>query len=307
MEPLFQSAYTANNGALLVDNKETALSAALGRLLRPVARLCLDHGLPFAAAVELLKRSFVHEAKALRPDLPEHGMVSRISTATGINRREVARLTKNRDSAPVVKQPLAAELVARWLTDPSFRGRDNLPCALQRTGSEKSFEALAQLVTRDVHPRSILDELVRLGLVCYDEKLDSVALACADFVPKADLAQMLGFLGDNAGDHLEAAVDNVASGDSRHLEQAVFADELSAESVRALQSQITAHWQALRADMVPAITALIEADKEAGRPQDQRIRIGLYTFAAAAAAAREAPKNCMARRLRNCGAKGKTA
>jgi hypothetical protein len=30
--------------------------------------------------------------------------------------------------------------------------------------------------------------------------------------------------------------------------------------------------------MVPAITKLIEADKRAGRAQDQRVRIGLYSF-----------------------------
>jgi len=308
MEPVFQPAYAENNGAIFAsDSGETALSTALGRLLQPIARLCLDHGVSFAAAGELLKRSFVHEAKVLQPEMPERGMVSRIATATGINRREVTRLTKAGMPAPATKQPLAAEVLARWLTDPVFRGQDDAPCMLQRTGSEKSFEALAQLVTRDVHPRSILEELVRLELVRYDDVLDTVSLACTDFVPKTDMRQMLTFLGDNVGDHLEAAVDNVTSDSSQHLEQAVFADELSAESVRALQSHITEHWQTLRAYMVPAITALIEEDKQAGRPQDQRIRIGLYTFAAPAAGIRKTPKSRMARRLRNANPKGKTA
>jgi len=43
------------------------------------------------------------------------------------------------------------------------------------------FEALAQSITRDVHPRSMLDELVRLGLVQHDEDLDSVSLARSEF------------------------------------------------------------------------------------------------------------------------------
>jgi hypothetical protein len=34
----------------------------------------------------------------------------------------------------------------------------------------------------------------------------------------------------------------------------------------------------LRDAMVPAITSLIESDRRAGRVQDQRMRIGLYSF-----------------------------
>ena len=58
----------------------------------------------------------------------------------------------------------------------------------------------------------------------------------------------------------------------------IFADELSSESVETLRPLVTAHWQALRDAMVPALTALIEADSQAGRSQNQRVRIGLYTF-----------------------------
>jgi hypothetical protein len=65
---------------------------------------------------------------------------------------------------------------------------------------------------------------------------------------------------------------------TRHLEQAVFADELSTESLKALRPLFAARWTALRDAMVPVITELIESDRLAGRIQDRRIRIGLYTF-----------------------------
>lgn len=297
----------SDDAALVGNSEESGLLRLLSRLLLPVARLCLANGITFATAGEILKRSFVHEAKALQPGAPEHGMVSRISTATGINRREVTRLTQADIPAAVTKQPLAAEVLARWITDPSLRNQEGVPCVLKRVGAVQSFEALAQLVTRDVHPRSILDELVRLGLVQHDEELDQVALVCTDFVPKADLQQMLAFLSDNVGDHLEAAVENVTVGDGRHLEQAIFADELSAESVKALQPRITAHWQKLREDMVPAIAAFIEADKQAGRPQDQRLRIGLYAFTAADAACKKPQKSRLNRRFRTMAPKEPSA
>lgn len=295
-----------NNPALAEAGKENGLLRLLSRLLQPIARLCLANGIIFATLEELLKRAFVHEAKQLQPEGLEHGLISRISTATGITRREVTRLTKPDLPVSVTKQPRTAEVLARWITDPSLRDREGRPCPLKRTGAGQSFEALAHLVTRDVHPRSILDELIRLGSVHYDETLDQVALVSTEFVPKADPQQMLAFLSDNVGDHLEAAVENVIGDTDRHMEQAIFADELSTEALKALQPRITARWQALREEMVPFITQLIAEDRQAGRPQDQRIRIGLYSFAAQDAACRKTQQKRQQRRFRNTAQKGAT-
>ena len=124
----------------------------------------------------------------------------------------------------------------------------------------------------------MLDELVRIGLAHFDEDLDCVSLTHGDFVPGGDSRQLLNLLSDNVGDHLDAAVTNVLSDVGRHHEQAVFADELSTESIETLRPLVAAQWSALRDEMVPTITSLIESDRLAGRVQDQRMRIGLYTF-----------------------------
>ena len=278
--------------------EETSLVGVLNRLLVPLARLCLANGISFVIAEEVLKRAFVQEADALQPGAPEHGKVSRISTATGINRREVTRLTQLEAPARAIKQPVASEILARWTTDHAYRNLNGEPTALNRLGSAPSFEALAQSITRDVHPRSLLDELIRLDLVNHDENLDQVTLSRTDFVPKSDSRQMLDFLGNNVGDHLNAAVANVLDDGSSHLEQAVFADELSKESLEALRPLFMAHWNALHEEMVPALSSLIEADKRAGRTQDQRVRIGPYTFTDTTSDSATAQKSQTARRFR---------
>jgi len=288
-----------------INCEDTALFRALSRLLVPIARLCLANGITFATADEVLKRAFVQEANALQPGAPEHGKVSRISTATGINRREVTRLTKLEAPERATKQPLAAEILARWTTDHAYRNPDGEPSALSRLGPAPSFEALAQTITRDVHPRSMLDELIRLDLVSHDKSLDLVSLTRNDFVPRSDVLQMLDFLGDNVGDHLNAAIANILHDGNSHLEQAVFADELSAESLEALRPLVIAHWKALRENMVPAITTLIEADKFAGRKQDQRVRIGLYTFADSTTESKPSKKDQVPRRFRKSASKEK--
>lgn len=255
-----------------------ALTKAMGRLLQPLARLCLAHGVAFAEVEESLKQAFVREADALQPEAPQHGKVSRISTATGLTRREVTRLLGSETSVRPSKPPVATELFAGWTTDSQYQTAAGEPAVLKRLGPAPSFEALARSVTRDIHPRSMLDELVRLGMVLFNEELDSVSLVNREFVPRRDAGQMLDLLSDNVGDHLDAAVSNVLQDGRSHLEQAVFADELSAESVKALHPYYLAHWTSLRNEMVPVITALIDEDRRAGRPQDKRVRIGLYTF-----------------------------
>ena len=263
--------------AIAASAESAALVQAIGRLVLPLARLAVAKGLPFAVVEAQLKQAFVRAAREAHPQLPPHRVVSRIATATGLSRREVTRLTQVRSPLPQ-RRPVAAELFAHWANDPAYQDRHGRPRVLPRQGEALSFESLAQSVTRDVHPRSLLDELLRLGMAVHDADADTVALVRDAFVPRGDAERMLGFLSDNVGDHLGAAVANVLSDGRAHFEQAVFADELSAESIAHIRSLISAQWRDATAALVPAIEALIEQDHAAARPQDRRLRIGLYTY-----------------------------
>ena len=261
-----------------LDPQHQALSDALSAVLRPLARLAVAQGLPFAAVEELLKRSFVQAARDAQSDPAAQRMISRISTATGIHRREVTRLCESAPQAAPRPRSLAAEVFARWTTAREYRDRRGAPRVLPRQGQGASFETLAQSVTRNVHPRSLLDELLRLGLATHDAQRDTVTLQRDAFVPRGDTMRMLGFLGDNAGDHLSAAVHNVLTDGQRHFEQAVFADELSGESLQLIRAVIRTQWQSLIEATVPLLEKMIEDDRVADRARDQRLRIGLYSF-----------------------------
>ena len=269
------------------DAAPQALADALAALLRPLARLAVARGLPFAEAQEALKRAFVEAALADQPDAQRR--VSRISTATGINRREVTRLLAAAPRGASRPRSIAAEVFAHWTTAAEFRDRRGAPRVLPRHGPGASFETLAQAVTTDVHPRSILDELLRLGLATHDTERDTVALARDAFVPRGDALRMLGFLADNAGDHLAGAVENVLGDGRRHFEQAVFADALSAQALTQVRALVATQWRALIDALVPALERLIEDGDAAGRAREQRLRIGLYTYDAAAVPPAPAP------------------
>jgi hypothetical protein len=284
-------------GSKDLDAEQQSLRDALAGLMASVARLGVAQGLPYATVEEMLRLAFVQSAARAHPGLPEHRKVSRISTTTGINRREVTRLvaTQQAPQSVVRGRSLASEVFAHWRTQPPYLGEDGEARTLPRLGAAPSFESLAQAITRDVHPRSLLDELVRLGQARWDEATDTVSLVSRAFVARGDRARQLGFLGDNVGDHLRAAIDNVlAGGASLHFEQALFADGLSAASIASVRPTVHEQWQTLLRTLVPALEARVDTDAQLQPAPQGRLRVGLYTYCegaepAAAGAAAAAP------------------
>ncbi|HYF61052.1 MAG TPA: DUF6502 family protein [Burkholderiaceae bacterium] len=269
---------------------------ALLAVLRPLARLAIDHGVQFGQLQELTKQAMVEaalratEAESGRGDPP----VSRLSVMTGIHRKEVKRLAESPDLDAVRAEPApAAELFTRWVSDPTWRDADGRPKALsRRPGGDgvPSFEALSRSVTTDVHPRTLLDELLRLQLVAVDPDTDEVRLLRDAFVPSGRIEDLLAFVGANVGDHLAAARDNVAASlraalahdpDVRapFVEQALYADGLSAESATVAAERARLFWTELLRQMAPELQRLEDDDRIAGRPAARRVRIGLYCYA----------------------------
>lgn len=254
------------------------LNRAMERIYQPMARLCLANGKTYAEAEEMLKRSFIQAAQDLQPDLPERGLVSRVSATTGLNRREVTRLVNCKTPRRKPRISLASEAIARWSALPAYRNQDGTPRQLPRTGAAPSFESLARSISQDIHPRSMLEELLRLGIVTVDEQAELVTLCQTEHVPEQDNVEILGFFADNIGDHMESGVANIIKTGIKHHDQAIFADELSVESVKELAPLIRSHWNQLKDSLIPVISDMIEADRAAGRKQDQRVRVGLYSF-----------------------------
>lgn len=256
-----------------------SLMEALRTLMQPLAALSVASGMPFATVEEMLKKAFVDAARTAHTNAPADRVVSRISTATGLNRRVVTRLTQAGSSSAPTRRSPATQVFTRWVAEPSFKTAKGKLLPLPRLGPAPSFEELARSVNRDVHPRSLLEELCRLGLVRIDG--DMVHVVRESFVPKGDTDRMLGFLGSNVGDHLRAAVANVLSNPPQHLEQAVFADELSNASLEEFSQVARSQWQVLLQATVPLLHRLIEADRVAKRTRDRRVRVGMYMFSEA--------------------------
>ena len=259
-------------------NEKLLLLEAVGNVLSPLAHLCLAKGITIQMIEQHLRKAFVQAARQVHADLPPGRLTSRISATTGLTRREVARLenqsTRNREPA---RSPVT-EVFMRWLADPTLAVAAGSPKPLARTGAAPSFEALAQSVTQDVHARTLLDELCRLQLVRHDLATDTVHLLQQAFVPHGDWARMVNLLGDNVGDHLLAATANVLGDGNQELEQAIFADELSSQSLVQARRLMMQQWRRMLGEIATQLTALIDAVQLAGHAQDHSLSIGLFTW-----------------------------
>ena len=273
--------------ALTADQQ--AVMDALDSVFAPLAKLCVAKGIRIRTVEDRIRGAFVKAARDAQPEQATTRLTSRLSAATGLTRREVARLESLADRSPQPQRSPMTELFTRWLSDPELRGDDNKPLALTRQGPAPSFESLAHATTRDVHPRTLLDELCRLQLATYDAPSDSVQLLGEAFVPRGDLARMLIFLGDNVGDHFRAAVANVLQDGKQQMEQSIFADEMSTHSLTQARELMQHQWNAMLAQIAPQLEQMIETDRQTGRAQAHSLRIGLFTWSQAMAKPAESP------------------
>jgi hypothetical protein len=166
----------------------------------------------------------------------------------------------------------------RWSTDPEFLGPDGVAKQLPRQGASPSFEALAALVTRDVHPRSMLEDMLRLKVADWDKASDTVSLSTGAFVPSDDDAQLLSFLAANVGDHLRAFVENMAGVQPKHFEQSIRGAGMSVESMQSMRPMVEKYWNSLMRSMVPELQRRIDADCVDGQDAPGEMRIGLYMY-----------------------------
>jgi hypothetical protein len=250
-------------------------------LMAPVARWLLRNGVSYSAFAELLKAVFVDTARAEIERSGVRATQSALSVLSGVHRKDVRTLAATPRAAgappqPVRGVPLASQVFTRWLTDRRLRTRDGKPKKLPRTGGSASFEGLARALSNDVHPRTVLDELLRLGLVRLDG--DDVIPLNTAFVPDRKLDELTALFSANAADHLAAAVHNLSGGAPRFLEQSVFANWLSADSVEHLHACARAAWSQAFATMVAEASERVKGDGALAPEDRHRVRFGTYFY-----------------------------
>lgn len=261
-----------------------SLTVAVRRLLRPLIRIMLHYSVQYPYLANLLKLTYVEVATHM-PVPGKEQTDSRVSMLTGIHRLDVKRLRSEiviGGEAPPPSVSLGAQAVARWTTVSEYLDGKGRPLPLPRlasSGSSVSFESLVQSISKDIRPRVVLDEWLRLGIARVDEQ-DRVVLVTDAFVPSHGLDEKLFYLGKNVHDHLGACENNLTRPDAPPmLERSAYYDHLSEASAQILATyarQLSS--QAIQAFGQKAME-LQEKDSQDGNAR-HRVTYGLYFYQA---------------------------
>jgi hypothetical protein len=246
----------------------------------PLVTWLVRSGVGYAAFAAALKPVFLAQALAEAQRTGQKPTDSTLSLLSGLHRKDVRKL---RASAPSEEAALtedgsdwgkpgaASQVVTRWL---GLAWPERLPFA----GPEPSLEALVRRVSADFHHRAIVQELLRLGVVRQDG--DHVELLREAFVPDRQLQEARRLVAGSVADHLAAGVHNLTTeGAQRFLEQSVFADGLSQQSVAQLHQLANRLWAEVLEAVVSAAVPLCEQDAHLTEGT-QRFRLGLFSYSA---------------------------
>jgi len=250
---------------------------ATRRILRPLVRILLRNGISSDAVTELVRKTYVDVANEEFAIDGKRQTVSRVSVITGLNRKEVSRLLKKEpiDESDRVWWNRAAHVLASWLRDETFLDRKGDPLDLPFTGDGASFSELVRRHSGDMRPRSVADELIRLGAV---EEVDGkLRMTSRGYVPAADPERILEILGMDTAELIEVIDHNLQTDkDHRLVQLKVLSDNVPAR----YQEEFNAYSARLTRNMLEELARWLSA-RDKGRDwsgDDERLVLGLGVY-----------------------------
>ena len=260
------------------NSQSNKLLDTLVRVLVPLVRLMIAKGVTFQMASEVLKRAYVRSANKhfVGADAVSG---TKLSLLTGLNRKEIRRLTsEDPDKERPPMGSYATAIAAVWRANRRWRDREGNPKLLPRrtTNNTLSFDDLVRAVTTDHRPAAVFEELERLGLIAVEG--ESVRLVTTNLFSSVDNQDNLARLGESIEDHIAAAVTNVIEPSPKFLEQSILSDELSEASAAALHIIAREEWQRTFNTVLEKSVALDDDDVKQSRVAKTRMRIGMYFY-----------------------------
>jgi hypothetical protein len=222
------------------NSMQQKLHTALHRVLKPLVRLALSHGINYPIILETLKSVFVQVAEKDFKLTQREQTDSRISLLTGLHRKDVHRLRESPadNESLSILATLGSQLVGLWISAPDFTDHKGKPKPLPRlasVGGDSSFERLVASVSKDIRARPVLDEWLRVGVVYIDEN-DCVCLNKDAFIPSSGFEEKLYFFQQNIHDHIAATTHNIMNITPPMLERCVYYEQMSPAAISELNA-----------------------------------------------------------------------
>lgn len=268
------------------DSVKTGLLAAYSKLLRPLIRILLRHGVSYAEFSEVVKTGFVTIA-AQEFKVPGKKMSkARIAIVTGLTRKEVQRLANiDQKERFGLKTNLSriTRVLSGWHTDPEYTGPYGMPLEVRYDSdmaNDVTFVRLVQQYSGDMTPRAMLDELLRVGAVVETDD-NWFKVLRREYVPEALAPDFLQRIGTGVHDYVqtvEANLEKAGPGKGR-FERTVKRDGgMRTQDLPLFDAYIRQRCQAVLEEVDNWLSKLPEP--EPGIDEIVRTGVGIYHFIA---------------------------
>jgi hypothetical protein len=237
----------------MADSIKLTLLRAYQVLLGPLVRILLRHGISYAEFSEIAKAVYVEVALKDFKVAGRKATRTRVAVMTGLTRKEVKRVIdeaiKDRYE-PKSKFSRLGRVLVGWHTDTDFTGPYGLPLELQYETNNPGEPTFAELVKRhsgDMSPRSILDELIRVGAV-RETDAGWYRVLRREYITDAqgrDTFERTGFIVRNFINTVDFNMTKSAPGKGRFERHVFPADGLRAEDVAKFDAFLRERCQAL--------------------------------------------------------------
>jgi hypothetical protein len=257
-------------------------AAAIHRLLRTVVRHLIEQGITYPALTQIMKEIYLEVAEAEFALPFKRQTDSRLALVTGLNRKEISRLRRLRKTlkSPVaVEENLVTHVIGRWMAGPPYAAADGTPRRLVYDSERPSVASFARLVRElsvDIPVRSVLDELLRVGVVALLPDGD-VELRREAHIPSEDAAAKLTFLATDPAEVFRTIMHNIEHPDAPRLQRKVVYDNVGADALPEIRAAAlrTGEQFIRRAN---ALLAAHDRDRNPRAAGGQRTRVVLGTY-----------------------------
>jgi hypothetical protein len=244
-------------------------------LMNYLSQWLVRSGVGYTEFTAALKPIFYQQAFNELQRIDQKTTISALSLLSGLHRKDVTAykevsaagmaLTEATVSEPV---SVPSRVIGLWIAE---GWKECLPF---HSETENSFEHLVKRVSTERHPRSVLNELVRLGVVL--EENEHILLQKGQFIPDPSLQEARKILTNNLQSHMAAGLHNIFQPDQiSYLEQAICADELTEESINILHDQSLKLWQEYSLQLLKLASERCALD-EGKEDAKKSFRFGVY-------------------------------
>jgi len=269
----------------MAEDVRLGLLAAYRKLMQPLVRILIRHGISFGEFTEMLKNVFV-EVAARDFSIPDRKISqSRIAIITGLTRKEVAKqeaILASGEALNVISNlNRVTRVLVGWHADGDFTGPYGMPLDLPfESNGPASFVNLVRKHSGDMAPRAMLDELMRVGAV---ERLSSGSFKVLKraYIPESFQAEALQRFGEVVRDFVNTYEFNMGRkpGTGR-FERIVYPnDGLREELMPAFDALIRAKGMNLLVELDNWMSAQ-ESSVPSKNREGQRVKtgVGVYHF-----------------------------